>query len=222
VSDSPWAVDAGRRSRSQGGPRPGRVVEVVTVLLLALATVGSAWAAFQVARWNGVETDEARASGSFRIEAAREYALATQLVTYDAAAISQYAAAVASDNLPLEEFIRDTIMRPDFLPLLEQWSDQVQAGETPTNLLEDQSYLEDLFADSFASDVKAEDATVKSEEAGRNADDYIQLTLFFAAALFFAGVTASFNTRFARLVLLTGSAAVLVAAASLLAGYPVA
>ena len=34
-----------------------RIIEVLTVLLLAIATVGSAWCAYQVSQWNGIETD---------------------------------------------------------------------------------------------------------------------------------------------------------------------
>ena len=58
MSESPWAPE---RSRRKGAPPSGRIIEIITVVLLALATVGSAWSAFQVSRWNGVETDEARA-----------------------------------------------------------------------------------------------------------------------------------------------------------------
>ena len=54
------------------------------------------------------------------------------------------------------------------------------------------------------------------------ADDYIRLTLFFATALFFAGITASFKSRFARLLLLTAATVTLVIAGGLLTSYPIA
>jgi hypothetical protein len=63
---------------------------------------------------------------------------------------------------------------------------------------------------------------LRAEEAGANGDDYIQLTLFFASALFFAGITASFNSRLPRIVLLLGSATILAVAGVLLGGYPIA
>ena len=92
----------------------------------------------------------------------------------------------------------------------------------PTNLLQNQEYLDELFADSEAADAKALAASARSEEAGNNADDYIRLTLFFATALFFAGITASFKTRFARLMLLSAAGITLLVAGSLLASYPIA
>lgn len=219
MSDSPWSPESARRS---GAPSSGRIIEIITVLMLALATVGSAWSAFQVSRWNGVETDSSRASAALRIDASREYSLATQIIAYDAAAVSQYAQAVASDNAELQQFLRETIVRPAFLPILDSWEAQIQAGQLPTNLLQNQDYLDELLAPSQDRDARALAATVKSEDAGDNADDYIRLTLFFASALFFAGVTASFRTRLPKLLLLFGAGLILAIAGALLASYPVA
>jgi hypothetical protein len=223
MTDSPWSPSAGRSSDAGGSSRsqPGRLIEVVTVLLLGVATVGSAWSAYQVARWNGVETDEARASAVLRIEGSREYALATQIVAYDSATVSQYAAAVSADDEPLQDFLRATLVRPGFLPVFESWEAQIAAGEVPTNLLSDEEYLGDLFAAADEADAAAAAASVRSEEAGANADDYIRLTLFFASALFFAGITASFSNRLSRLMLLFGAGVILAVAGVLLAGYPV-
>ena len=220
MTDSPWTASP-RNSAGSEAPT-GRVIEIITVLLLGLATVGSAWSAFQVSRWNGVETDEARASASHRIDASREYALATQIVAYDAASVSQYAQAAAADNPELQAFLRQTVVRPGFLPILDTWEQLVEAGESPTNLLQDQEYLDGLFADSEASDQAALEASVRGEKAGNTADEYIRLTLFFASALFFAGITASFSTRFPKMLLLGTAAIILIVAGMLLASYPVA
>ena len=37
-----------------------------------------------------------------------------------------------------------------FEPVLQQWRAEIDAGEEPTNLLEKESYLQELFADSSA------------------------------------------------------------------------
>ncbi len=157
-----------------------------------------------------------------RIESSREFGLATQKAAYDAATVAQYATAVAGENQALQDFLRATLVRPGFVAMFESWEAQIAAGQTPTNLLADEDYLSELFAASDALDAEAGVATVRAEEAGANGDDYIRLTLFFASALFFAGITASFSNRFSKIVLLLGSAAILAAAGVLLAGYPVA
>ncbi len=200
-----------------------RIIEVATVLLLAVATVGSAWCAYQVSQWNGIETDAARESAVARINGSREFGLATQKVSYDAASVAQYAEAVVSENVPLQNFLRASIIRPGFLPVLEEWEAIIDAtGSAPPNLTEDEEYLAELFAEAAVFDEAALAATLEGEEAGRNADDYILTTLFMASALFFAGVTASFSSRFTRIVLLAMSASTLAFAAARIAGYPVA
>ncbi len=224
MTSSPWSNDSSSGSKRSGGSRsqPGRLIEIITVVLLAVATVGSAWSAYQVSKWNGVETDEARASAVLRIESSREYALATQKVSYDAATVAQYAAAVADENQDLQDFLRATLVRPGFVPIFESWEAQLAAGQTPTNLLADDEYLGELFAASDALDAEAGAASVRGEEAGATGDDYIQLTLFFASALFFAGITASFSNRLPRIALLMASAVILAFAGVLLGGYPIA
>ncbi len=216
------STSTGQSSSPIEPPRASRLIEIVTVVLLAVATVGSAWSAYQVARWNGVETDEARSSGTSRIDASREYSLATQIVAYDAAAVSQFGEAVASGNEDLQEFLRETIIRPGFEPILQQWRDEIEAGVVPTNLLENDDYLRELFAASDELDAASLAAAQRSEEAGDNADGYVRLTLFFATALFFAGITASFSSRAARILLLSASAVTVAIAVGLLASYPVA
>jgi len=200
-----------------------RIIEVLTVLLLAIATVGSAWCAYQVSQWNGRETDAARESGVARINGSREYALATQKVAYDAASVAQYAEAVVDGNERLQSFLRTSIIRPGFLPLLDEWQTYIdETGQAPPNLMENEEYLADLFAESTKYDEAALAASVEGDEAGRNADDYIVTTLFMASALFFAGVTASFSSRMTRIMLLAASAVTLGYAAARIAGFPIA
>jgi len=200
-----------------------RIIEVLTVLLLAVATVGSAWCAYQVSQWNGMETDASRASAVARINGSREYALATQKVAYDAASVAQYAEAIVDGNEPLQTFLRASIIRPAFLPLLDEWQAYIdETGEPPPNLVENEEYLSSLFAKSTEYDEVALAATIEGDDAGRNADDYIVTTLFMASALFFAGVTASFSSRLTRIVLLAASALTLGFAAARIAGYPIA
>ncbi len=200
-----------------------RILEVLTVLLLGAATVGSAWCAYQVSQWNGIETDFAREAAAAKLSGSREFALATQKVAYDATVATQYAQAVLNDDERLQSFLRQTIVRPGFLPIIEEWERIVEeTGQVPPNLVDDQEYLDELFSEANRYDAEAEALTIEADAASATADDYIQTTLFMASALFFAGVTASFSSRFTRLILLAASLATLAYAAARIAGYPVA
>jgi hypothetical protein len=172
-----------------------RALEVLTVVLLGVATVASAWRAYQASRWNGIETDEARATTEARVEQARLFATGTQVGSYDSNVLLAYAQAVAADQAPLAEFIRTTLMRPEFAPVLETWEQEVEA---------DTAQLSPIPAN--------EDYT---------AEDYLLTTLFMASALFFAGVVSSFESRGPRIVLLTMSMVMLAAGAARIVELPI-
>jgi hypothetical protein len=203
-------------------PRGNRVLEILAVVLLGLATVGTAWCGYQSARWNGEQGDLARESSDLRVEAARLFGLATQAVAFDANLVAQYAQAVVDGDTGLQTFYRETLFREDFLPILDAWEEQIEAGGgPPPRLFEDETYLQQQLAPYEEAVVEAEQTTDESNEAGENADDYVLTTLLLATALFFAGVTTSFRVRAARLVLLASSALTIAYSASRLVDLPV-
>ena len=220
VTATSWQNQKGGR----GTVQVHRIIEVLTVLLLALATVGSAWCAYQVSQWNGKETDAARASAVARINGSREYALATQKVAYDAASVAQYAEAVVDGNERLQTFLRSSIIRPAFLPMLDEWQTYIdETGQAAAEPRRERGVSRRACSPNRPSTTKRRwRRPSKVTTAGRNADDYIVTTLFMASALFFAGVTASFSSRMTRIVLLAASAVTLGFAAARIAGYPIA
>lgn len=198
-----------------------RVLEVIAVLLLGVATIGSAWCGYQATRWNGREGDLSREAAVTQTEVARLFGLATQTVSYDANIIGQYAQAVSDGNEPLMAFYRQTLVRPGLLPILDEWEAQIAAGVAPTNLLQNPAYIDEQMAAYRAEVDRVESITVRGEEAGDHADAYVLTTLLLASALFFAGLTTSFRVRFARLLLLAGSSLLLAYAAARLSTVPI-
>lgn len=51
--------------------RGDRVLEVIVVLFLGIATVGTAWCGYQSSQWTGAQTDLAREASDHRVEASR-------------------------------------------------------------------------------------------------------------------------------------------------------
>jgi hypothetical protein len=199
-----------------------RILELFAAALLGLATVATAWCAYQAARWNDEETDLSRESAQFRLEASRQFGLGTQRVAYDATIAALYAQAIVSGQENLQEFYREALVRPDFLPVIEEWERQVAAGEDPTNLTQNQEYLDAQLTSSRTADADAERLLQEGQDASDNASDYIQTTIFLASALFFAGITSNFRARTVRLLLLLGAAGVFAVGAASLADLPIA
>lgn len=201
-------------------PRPERIIEIVAVILLGLATIGTAWCAFQATQWSGASTNLARQASSQQVENARLFGLATQTVAYDSAFVAQYAEAAAAGNTRLLSFYRSSLMRPEFKPVLDEWEAELNAGQTPTPLIDDGEYIAAQFADYQKGVEAAEQQSRESQVAGDNASGYVGVTILLAVTLFFIGVTTSFKFRPARVLLLAGALATLAFAASRLADLP--
>jgi hypothetical protein len=198
-------------------PADRRLLEVVAVALLAVATVGSAWCAYQASQWNGEESRLARSSSEERLEASRQFALATQTIAYDTDVIGMYAEALASDEPELAAFYRESLARPELLPILDRWRAEVQAGVSPGNLLDDDEYMATRLAGYEEASAAAEALSNESEEASRTADQYVLSTVLLAITLFFAGVTTSFRMRLVRILLLAAAGFTMAFAAARLA-----
>src|SRR6056297_1457007 len=92
-------------SASAARPRPNWV-EIVTAVLLSLATVASAWSAYQSARWSGEQAKENRSAGAFRTESTRQSDLANQQIGIDVQLFSSWLDAVAAEEETLAGFYR--------------------------------------------------------------------------------------------------------------------
>ncbi len=102
------------------------VLEMLAVVVLGVASVTTAWCGFQVSRWNGIESEDSRDAGITRTEAAQLFSLGTQKLTYDAGLVSEYAKAVADGDTKMQTFLREGLMRPAFLPVLDEWEAEIR------------------------------------------------------------------------------------------------
>ena len=205
----------------QGKSRRERLIETVAVILLGVATVGSAFCGYEATQWNGEEARLVREASTDHVESNRLFGLATQIIAYDTNIVAQYAQAASAKNEPLKEFYRKSLVRPAFLPMLDEWEAQVASGVLPTNLLEDQDYLDAQFASYREVDAAAVAATAAAEEAGNNADEFVLTAIFLAVGLFFAGVTSSFRYPLARYTLLAAAALTVAFSATRLVDLPI-
>ena len=198
-----------------------RAVEMLAVLLLGMATVATAWCAYQASRWNDEETDQSRLAGQARLEASRLFGLGTQKISYDATSAALYAQAIADGNEDLQQFLLDNLVREDFLPVIEQWRENAASDNPePLNLFENEEYINEQTAPSRAADAEAEGAFALAQEASDNADGFVQTTIFLASALFFAGVTSNFRSGTVRLLLVGGSSVLFAVGVARIADLP--
>ena len=199
-----------------------RFLEVLAVILLGIATVGTAWCALQSQLWSGESDRIANLAATEHSEANRLYGLATQTIAYDATMVASYAQAVASGNDKLMSFYRNSLVRKGFLDHLNSWETQVKAGGTPQNLLDNKPYLDEVLGPYRVAQDKANADTKAGEDADRLGDLYTLSTVLLAVSLFFAGVTASFRSSTLRVILLAACLITILISAARLAGLPIA
>ncbi len=210
-----------RRDRSVGSHKTA--LEILAILMLGIGSVATAWCGIQTSQWNGEESRESRDAGLLRTDSSELFSFGTQKFSYDANMVAQYARAVADGDERSQEFIKNNLMRPDFVPIVERWQTEIETtGEISQSLFEDQDYIDSLFAESEEKAAESDAALARSDVADDNAEDYLLMTLLTATALFFAGVTTSFGSKPARLALLAGSGLILAFTAARLIDLPVA
>ena len=121
----------GRQDRSDPVRRDGgRVVteekgrnwvELVATVLLSVATVATAWSAYQANRWNGEQAKAAGRANAARIESTRASGVANRQVQIDVALFTQFIDAFAQEQTELADFYRARF-RDEFKPAFEAWA----------------------------------------------------------------------------------------------------
>ena len=113
----------GNASRAAGLSRAERMdrwTEIVSVFLLGLVTIATAWSGYQSARWGGVQSTRYSEASTLRVESTRASTLAGQQTQIDVALFSNWLNAYADENQALEEFYRERF-RAEFAPAFEAW-----------------------------------------------------------------------------------------------------
>ena len=195
-------------------------LEIIAATLLALATIGSAWAAYQATRWTGVQATKFGEASSLRSESIRADNIASSQVQIDVATFSSWLNAVASEEEALADFYRDRL-RDEFKPAFEAWLGSVPAGEVPDGT--PFALSEYRVAAQEASDeleAQASAAFDEAKDANQTSDNFILTAVLFASVLFFAGVGTKFRSRTIQRVLVAMASVMFVVALSVVFSLP--
>jgi len=190
--------------------REERRFELVATIILAVATLTTAWSGYQSVRWNGVQAQNYLQASSARVESTKASTRAGQLSLYDSQNFTQWLNAYAVGNTQLATLFEKRF-RAEFRPAFDAWmaTDPLHNANAPSGPLTMPQYV---LADSQrATDLEAEATALFNEgnDANEWGDQYVLNTVFLASALFLAGISERFSWRVLR-------AAVLMLATSLL------
>lgn len=191
--------------------------EPAALVLLSLATVGTAWCSFQAAAWGGVSQRTMNLSAVAGRRAVAAELQSYQLRLADVLLFSQYINARAGSNETLARFYSDRF-RGEAKAAFEAWMatqpfENVNAPAHPfvTNL-----YQPGLLEDARHAEAESQVFWQQAGEAGRTSRSYVLLTVVLASALFCGGTASKFEALWIRRTVLgLGLGAFLFAAARL-------
>jgi hypothetical protein len=202
--------------------RSERVMELVATLLLALATLGIAWSGYQGARWNGRQAREYSQANASRSLANRADTDGDQERTQDLSTFNRWLEATANNEATLA--VRyERSFRAEFRPAFEAWlaQDPVNNPAAEPTPLQMPEYRVAKLEESDRLEREGSEHFEKGKEATENTDSYVLTTVFFAAVLFFAGISMRFAWQRMRITVLVLASLSLVYAVVMVARLPI-
>ena len=206
---------------ADGEGRTSRV-ELVATVLLAVATVATAWSGYQSTRWNGEQAKAAARANALRIQSTKADGLANTQTGIDVATFTQWADAYALEQTELADFYFKRF-RQEFRPAVDAWvaTRPLENAGAPLTPFAMPQYQLAARAEAERLDAEAE---VNAAQARRNiqrASNYVLGVVLFASALFFAGMSTKLRAPRLRVAMLTIGCVVFLATAAWIATSPV-
>jgi hypothetical protein len=190
--------------------------EPVALVLLSLATVGTAWCSFQAAVWGGVSQRTMNLSAVSGRRAAADQLQNSQMGVLDVILFSEYVNARASSNETLARFYAERF-RGEAKTAFEAWiaTRPFENHDAPAHPFVTNLYHPYLLENSRAAEAESQRQWQEAGNAGRNSRSYVLITV--ASALFCGGTASKFEALWIRrAVLALGLSAFVFAAARLL------
>jgi hypothetical protein len=207
---------------SSDADRANERLDLIATVLLALATVATAWSGYQASRWNGEQAKAFSRASALRIESAKADDLANSQTQIDVATFMQWVDAYAQDDTELATFYRDRF-RAEFKPVADAWiaSRPLQNPDAPLTPFAMPEYRVEAREEAARLEVEAEASAALARTNVQRATNYVLGVVLFAAALFFAGMSARLTSFRLRRTLLAFGVVIFVGTVIWIATFPV-
>jgi hypothetical protein len=197
-------------------------VELLATVLLALATVATAWSGYQSTRWNGEQTKAGARANALRIDSAKAAGLANTLTEVDVASFTQWVNAYAQKQTQLTDFYFKRF-RDEFRPAVNAWvaTRPLKNPNAPLTPFAMPQYELAARAEAERLDAQAEVYAAKVRSNIQRSSNYVLGVVLFASALFFAGMSTKLTSPRLRVAMLSIGCAVFVSTLVWIATSPV-
>ena len=187
-----------------GETRRERTLEIVAAFLLALTTLVIAWSGYQAARWSGLQAERYTQASAARSLATRAETDGDEEQLQDLINFNSWLEATTTGSQTIAD-LYERRFRDEFRPAFDAWIAQGDPINDATAISTPLRMPEYVLADKVESDRLERVADLRFEQgrnATENADEYVFTTVFFAAVLFFSGISLRFEWIKLRVVML--------------------
>jgi hypothetical protein len=197
-------------------------LELVATVLLAVATVATAWSGYQSTRWNGEQSKAAARANALRIASAKAAGLANSQTEIDVATFTQWVNAYAQHQTTLADFYFRRF-RKEFRPAVDAWvaTRPLKNPNAPLTPFAMPQYKLAARAEADRLDAEAELHAADARRDIQRASNYVLGVVLFASSLFFAGMSTRLTSPKLRLAMLSVGCAVFLGTALWIAISPV-
>lgn len=177
--------------------RKSTLFEPVALVLLSLATVGTAWCSFETAVWSSISQRLTNLSTAASRRAVTDQLKGYQMALLDVVLFSQYVNARASSNEALAQYYTNCF-RGEAKVAFHAWMALQGSPDAPAHPFVTNLYQPRLWASAQREEDKSEALWQQAGEAGRTARSYVLITVLLACALFCGGSAAKFEQLWIR------------------------
>lgn len=191
-------------------------IESIASIVLAVAVVLTAWAAFQAGKWGGEQSIQFSVAGASRTESTRADTRGGQLAQIDVSMFTDFVTAYIDDIATgaiqppngtlftptpgtLSGFLYNRF-REEFRPAMDAWlaTDPEGNPESPRTPFDMAEYQVAEFAEAQRLVEIADQAAIDARAANQNGDNYVLTAVLFATVLFFSGIASKLENRWNR------------------------
>ncbi|HJS27539.1 MAG TPA: hypothetical protein VJ913_10490 [Actinomycetota bacterium] len=206
-------------SETEAATRDKRV-ELIAAIMLSIATVLTAWSAYQATRWSGEQSEDYTSASALRTESVRAANVANAQSQVDVATFLDWLDATDEEDQTLADDIHDR-MRDEFLPAFDEWLASAHPGEVPEGTPFDlDSYRLAATEESERLEERAAARFDEGREANQIGDNFVLAAVMLASVLFFAGIAGTLDSRTPQILLLSLAGLMLVAGTVVIALLP--
>lgn len=177
--------------------------EIITVVVLSIAALATAWSGYQASLWDGIQSSNYTQASGARTNAAQLRTEANQFRLADLSIFENYIDATLGGNEEIADFYFDRF-RDEFRVAFDAWIalDPLENPNAPSNPMAMEEYQPAAELEAEQLENRADELFQAGEDANTISDIYTLTTLLFAAGLFFAAISERFEYFRAQVILL--------------------